>query len=69
MEFPPGLWDVSLWLAVVALILLATSELVSPYHGQTNLLIDKKRLRRVALVVGILFLMTLALRAFFMLIP
>jgi hypothetical protein len=69
MEFPPGLWDVSLWLAIVAIILLATSELVSPYRGQTNLLIDKKRLRRVALVVGILFLMTLALRVFFMLIP
>jgi len=62
MGIPFGFWDISLWLAVVAIILLATAELISPYYGHLNLLIDRRRLRRVALVMGMLFLVTVALR-------
>jgi len=62
MQFPLGFWDISLWLAVTAIILLTTSELISPYYGQTNLLINKKRLRNVALTVSTLFLITVAIR-------
>jgi hypothetical protein len=64
MEFPLSFWYVSLWLAVIAIILLVTAELISPYHGRTNLVIDKKRLRRAALVAGILFLATVIIRIF-----
>lgn len=64
MRFPLTFWDLSLWLAVTAIILLATSELISPYHGRTNLMIDKKRLRQVAITVGLLFLATVAIRVF-----
>jgi hypothetical protein len=62
LNFPLGFWDISLWLAVTAIILLVTSELMSPYYGRTRLAIDKKRLRNTALVVSVLFLVTVAVR-------
>ncbi|MFZ0965878.1 MAG: hypothetical protein WAN82_04560, partial [Candidatus Bathyarchaeia archaeon] len=62
MQFPLGFWDISLWLAVTAIILLITSELISPYYGKTNIRINKKRLRNVALTVSTLFLITVAIR-------
>jgi len=62
MQFPLGFWDISLWLAVTAIILLTTSELISPYYGQTNLHINNKRLRNVALTVSTLFLITVAIK-------
>ena len=58
MQFPLSFWDISLWLAVTAIILLAISELLSPYYGKTNLLIERKRLRNVALTISLLFLVT-----------
>ena len=64
MRFPLGFYDISLWLAISSIILLATSELLSPYYGQTGLLIEKGRLRRVALVLGVLFLSTVAIRIY-----
>jgi len=62
MNFPLSFWDISLFLAVTAIILLVTSELISPYYGKTNLLINKKRLRNVALTISTLFLVTVAVR-------
>jgi hypothetical protein len=62
MDFPLSFWDISLWLAVTAIILLITSELISPYYGKTKLLINKKRLRNVALAVSTLFLITVTIR-------
>jgi len=64
MQFPLSFWDVSLWLAITAIILLITAELISPYYGQTNLFIEKGRLRKVALTLGILFLLTVLIRIF-----
>jgi len=62
MDFPLSFSDINLWLAITALILLVTSELISPYYGRTRLLINKKRLRNTALIVSILFLVTVAIR-------
>jgi hypothetical protein len=62
MDFPLGFWDISLWLAITAIILLVTSELISPYYGKTNLVVNKKRLRNAALAVSTLFLITVAVR-------
>jgi len=64
MNFPLSFWDISLWLAVTAIILLITSELISPYYGKTSLLINKKRLRNVALIMSIMFLITVAIRIY-----
>jgi len=33
---------------------------LSPYYGRTNILINKKRLKNAAVVVSILFLITVA---------
>jgi len=64
MQFPLTFWDISLWLAVTAIILLATAELISPYYGRTNLVIEKGRLRQAALLLGILFMITVAIRIY-----
>lgn len=62
MTFPMGFWDISLLLAVTAIILLITSELLLPYYGRVNILINKKKLKNTALTVSILFLITVAIR-------
>jgi hypothetical protein len=62
MDFPMSFDGVSLWLAITAIFLLVTSELISPYYGKTSLLINKKRLRNAALTVSTLFLITVAIR-------
>jgi hypothetical protein len=61
MDFPLSFWDISLFLAVTAIILLVTSELLSPYYGKTNLTINRKRLRNVALASSTLFLVTVVI--------
>lgn len=60
MNFPMTLSDISLWLAVMAIILLITSELTF----STNIIIEKKRLRLVALALGIGFMATVVIRIF-----
>lgn len=60
--FPLTLWDISLLLAVTAIVLLVTSELLSPHYGTTNLKINKKRLRNAAITTSSLFLITVAIR-------
>ena len=61
MMFPLNLWDASLLLATLAIILLITSELL-PHYGKVSILINKKRLRNTATAVSILFLITVAIR-------
>jgi hypothetical protein len=62
MMFPLGFWDISLLLAITAIILLITSELLSPYYERINILVNKKRLKNTALMVSVLFLATVAIR-------
>jgi len=64
MGFPLSFWDISLLLAVMAIILLATSEIISPYYGKTSLIIEKKRLRQAALILGLLFIVTIIIRMY-----
>ena len=61
MSFPLNFWDISLWLAINAIILLITSEMLSPSYGKISVQIDRKRLRNVALIVSILFIVTVAI--------
>lgn len=61
-SFPLSLLDTSLVLAVTAIVLLVTSEILSPYYGTVNLKINKKKLRNAALTTSILFLATVAIR-------
>jgi len=62
MTFPLGFWDISLLIAVTAIILLITSEMLSPYYGKVNILIDRKRLKNAAITFSIIFLATVAIR-------
>jgi hypothetical protein len=62
MPFPLNLSDISLLLAVESIVLLVTSELISPYYGAANLKISKKRLRNAAIAMSVLFLVTVAAR-------
>jgi len=62
MNFPLGFWDISLLLAITAIILLVTSEMLSPYYGKANILINKKKLKNTATAISILFLITVTIR-------
>jgi len=63
MNFPLTIWDVSLWIAVMAIILLITSELLAPYSNYFgDFVMEKKRLRLAALVLGAAFMVTVLLR-------
>lgn len=64
MQIPFTFWDLSLVLAVTSIILMITAELISPYYGQTNLTINKKKLKNAALGTGTLFLVTVAIRIY-----
>ena len=65
MEFPLTVSDIGLWLAVTAIILLITSELISSSTGALgNVAIEKKRLRLVALILGMGFMATVVMRVF-----
>jgi dipeptide/tripeptide permease len=63
MWFPLGFSDLTLWTAVVAIILLITSELLSSYYGRTGI-INKRRLRLVALIFALIFLGTVAYKIY-----
>jgi len=63
MNFPLSLSDISLWLAVTAIILLITFELLhSLPEYSARLMIDKKRLKLVTLGCGLGFVVTVVLR-------
>ena len=65
MNFPLSISDLSLWLAVMAIILLITSELLSSSAEYSkNIVVEKKRLRLVALALGMGFMITVIMRAF-----
>jgi hypothetical protein len=61
---PFTFWTVSLWLGVTAIILLITAQLASSYDGPATLLINVKRLKYVALTMGLLFLVAVAIRIY-----
>lgn len=65
MNFPLSISDISLWLAVTAIILLITSELLSSSTEYSrSIVIEKKRLKLVTLALGIGFMMTVVIRLF-----
>jgi Ni,Fe-hydrogenase I cytochrome b subunit len=64
VQIPFDFWNVSLWLAVTGIILLITVQLALAYDGQATLILDQKKLRTVAVAVGILFLITMVIRIY-----
>ncbi|MGA2309777.1 MAG: hypothetical protein ABSG57_09560 [Candidatus Bathyarchaeia archaeon] len=65
MHFPLTLSDISLWLAATAIILLITSELLaSSTTYSRSIILEKKRLRLIALALGVGFMATVVMRVF-----
>jgi hypothetical protein len=64
MIFPLNLDDLSILIAVTAIILLVTAELISPYNRRIRIYLDRKRLRRAAFFFSVLFLATVGLRVY-----
>jgi|WetSurMetagenome_2_1015567.scaffolds.fasta_scaffold55176_2 hypothetical protein len=63
MLFPLTLSDLSLWLAVIAIILLLTSELLYAYPGNVGrFALDRSLLRWIEIGCGLAFLVTVAMR-------
>jgi hypothetical protein len=51
MQFPLALSDLMLLLFMMSIILIITTEELSPYYGKINILIDRRKLRSVTLVM------------------
>jgi hypothetical protein len=65
MPFPPlTVQDLSLLLAVSAILLLVTAEIIPYVFGEKTLVSDVKKLRYLALVIGAFFLATIAINIF-----
>jgi hypothetical protein len=65
MNFPLSASDISLWLAVTAIIILITSELLSSSAGYSRgIVIERTRLRLAALGLGAAFMITVVIRVF-----
>jgi hypothetical protein len=65
MKFPLNVFDIGLWLAVMAIIILITSEFVSSSTGALgNVAIEKNRLRFLALAMGLGFMATVVMKVF-----
>ena len=64
MNFPLNFWDISIIFAITAILLLVTSEMLSSYYGKVNILINKKKLKNAAIIASFLFIVTVALRIF-----
>jgi hypothetical protein len=68
MTFALDLIETSLFLAVIAIILLITSEIISPYYGKTGILIEKQRLRKISLITVFIFIITIIIQVYYLLI-
>jgi hypothetical protein len=61
-----SLWDLGVWLAVLSIIMLVTSEVLSPRYGKINMFIEFRKMRRAAIVLGISFLLVTSLNIMYM---
>lgn len=62
MQIPLDFSTLSLWFAASSIMLLITTELAAAYDGKATLFIDQKKLGTAAIIAGILFLVTVAIR-------
>jgi uncharacterized membrane protein len=62
VSFPLNFWDISLFLAVISLISLITSEILSSYYRKTKIFIDRKKFKNVSYVISIAFVATVIIR-------
>lgn len=68
MRFPVSYEELRLWIAMVAVILLTTSELLSVAYGRTNIYVNRDRLKRVSQMLGLLVLLSFLVQIFILFI-
>ena len=62
MSLPPiAIQDLSILLAISAMLLLVTAELLPYIFGEKTVTSDVKKLRNLSLMLGILFLVTIVI--------
>ena len=64
MIFAASLWEIGIWLAASSIIIMVTSEVVSPSYGRINMLMNFNRMRKIAVMLGIAFLLVASLNIF-----
>jgi hypothetical protein len=68
MMLPLNFGDISILLALTGLILLVASGLFSAQNCKVSILINKNKLKKVAITISILFLSTVAIQLITLLI-
>jgi len=64
MWFKFGLYEISIWLALSAIIINITSELINPYNGRTQLYIKYNRLKIIMGFLDLFFLITILINVY-----
>ena len=68
MYFPLEFNDINNLLAILSIILLMTSEFLIPSKSQFNFILEKKRIKKVTIILSVLFLITSIIRLYQLLI-
>ena len=55
MAFDVEIWDLAVWSGISSLILLITSEVISPYYGRNVILLNTKSVRNIGIGLGVFF--------------
>jgi hypothetical protein len=67
--FPLDFWDICFLTAVISIILLASSQMLSSYLGKKlDILIDKKKLKNAGIAITVFFLITVVVRVVYLII-
>jgi len=58
MLYFPSFMEISLWVGIIAVILLLTSQILYSCPGENHIVLERSRLKSAALVVGLVFILT-----------
>jgi hypothetical protein len=64
MNIPISINDLIIFMALVSVILLITSELLNPRYGYSNFVIKKKEIGKIAIVTSVLFLLIMLIKIY-----
>ncbi len=62
MMFPIEFWNISLLFALISIVLLITSELLSSRYSNITIFLDRKKMKYTAFTTSIIFLATVVIR-------
>jgi len=64
MGFPLVYFDASILIATLSVILLITLEVINPSNSSINFVLEKRRLKTVAMIMFYVFIMVVSIRLF-----